>query len=88
MKSVLEELYYGNIRPFADANAGVTESHLLYMDEFREKFLDTLTESQREVFFAYESHMSEIASDAECEAFVKGFRLGVRLLVEGIKGEK
>ena len=88
MKSVLEELYFGNIRPFATRNTCISENHISYMEEFREKFLNTLTESQREAFFSYESHMSEITSSAECEAFVKGFRLGVQILMEGMKEEK
>ena len=82
MKSVLEELYYGNLRPFAERRLENTNEHISYMEEFRVKFLDTLTESQRKEFFSYECHMSEATSDAECEAFVKGFRLGLKILLE------
>lgn len=85
MKSVLEELYYGNIRPFASRNAHLTKTHILHMEDFRRQFLDTLTENQKECFDAYEAHMSEIASDAECNSFVRGFRLGLRIVLDGIR---
>ena len=88
MKSILEELHYGNIRPFAERRLENTDEHKLYMEEFRVKFLDTLTENQKECFGAYEAHMSEIASKVECDAFVKGFRLGMKILMEGIEEEK
>lgn len=54
MKSILEELHYGNIRPFAERRLENTDEHKLYMEEFRVKFLDTLTESQKKEFFSYE----------------------------------
>ena len=88
MKSVLEELYFGNIRPFATRNTSISENHIKYMEEFRGKLLDSLTSGQKEWFASYEDHMSEIASAAECEAFVKGFRLGEQMLIEGMKAEK
>lgn len=88
MKSVLEELYFGNIRPFATRNTCISENHIRYMEEFRGKLLDSLTSGQKEWFASYEDHMSEIASAAECEAFVKGFRLGEQMLIEGMKAEK
>ena len=82
MKSVLEELYYGNLRPFEERRTENSDDHIIYMEEFRRRFLDTLTESQRKEFFSYECHMSEATSDAECKAFVKGFRLGLKILLE------
>lgn len=82
MKSILEELYYGNIRPFEERKKKNIDNHLSYMEEFHTEFIDTLTERQKECFNSYETHMSEIVSSTECEAFVFGFRLAMKILFE------
>ena len=84
MKSVLEELYYGNIRPFANRREVLEEKQkvLQKMEDYRNQLLDSLTAEQKHLLEEYESCASEITSQTECEIFIDGFRLGMRLALE------
>ncbi len=84
MKSVLEELYYGNIRPFANRRDVSEEKQkvLQKMEDYRNQLLDSLTAEQKQLLEEYESCASEITSQTECEIFIDGFRLGVKLVFE------
>ena len=84
MKSVLEELYYGNIRPFANRREVSEEKQkvLQKMGDYRNQLLDRLTGEQKQLLEEYESCASEITSKTECEIFIDGFQLGMRLALE------
>ena len=84
MKSVLEELYYGNIRPFANRREVSEEKQkvLQKMEDCRDRLLDSVTPEQKHLLEEYENCASEITSQNECEIFIDGFRLGVRLEFE------
>ena len=84
MKSVLEELYYGNIRPFANRREISEEKQkvLQKMEDYRNQLLDSLTAEQKHLLEEYESCASEITSKTECEIFIDGFQLGMRLALE------
>ena len=80
MKSVLEELYYGNIRPFANRREVSEEKQkvLQKMEDYRNQLLDSLTAEQKHLWEEYERYANELTSQSECEIFIDGFRLGVR----------
>ena len=84
MKSVLEELYYGDIRPFANRREISEEKQkvLQKMEDYRNQLLDSLTAEQKHLLEEYESCASEITSKTECEIFIDGFQLGMRLALE------
>ena len=84
MKSVLEELYYGNIRPFTNCREVSEEKQKVHqkMEDYRNQLLDRLTGEQKQLLEEYESCASEITSQTECEIFIDEFRLGVRLALE------
>ena len=84
MKSVLEELYYGNIRPFANHRQVSEEKQkvLQKMEDYRDRLLDSLTAEQKHLLEEYENYASEITSKTECEIFIDGFQLGMRLALE------
>ena len=84
MKSVLEELYYGNIRPFANRRKISEEKQkvLQSMEDCRNQLLDSMTPEQKHQLEEYESCTDEITSQTECEIFIDGFRLGMRLALE------
>ena len=84
MKSVLEELYYGNIRPFANRREVSEEKQkvLQKMEDYRNQLFDSLTAEQKHLLEEYESCASEITSKTECEIFIDGFQLGMRLALE------
>lgn len=84
MKSVLEELYYGNIRPFANHRQVSEEKQkaLQKMEDYHDRLLDSLTAEQKHLLEEYENCASEITSKTECEIFIDGFQLGMRLALE------
>ena len=84
MKSVLEELYYGNIRPFANRREVSEEKQkvLQKMEDYRNQLLDSMSPEQKHRLEEYENHVSEITSQTECEIFIDGVRLGMKLAFE------
>lgn len=90
MKNLLHELWFGNIRPFANPPTDIqtTQKLALLLSQKREKLLAELTEQQTKLLAEYECASEEITSLAEANAFAEGFRLGVGLMIEVIKGDK
>ena len=84
--NTLEELYYENIVPnekCAKLNSEVTELlKLLIRNE--EKLTATLTEEQKETFEKYKDCNREISEICEKDAFLNGFRLGARIIIESV----
>jgi hypothetical protein len=62
MKSVLEELYYGNIRPFANRREVSEEKQkvLQSIENYHSQLLESLTVEQKHLLEEYESCASEI----------------------------
>ena len=86
MKTVLEDLYYGNIRPFANRQNDTVETQEL-MDSvlaISKHLYETFTDSQKAFFDKYEQTWSEIISVSEKNAFSDGFRLGMQIAIEGL----
>lgn len=84
--NTLEELYSGNIVPnekCAKLNSEVTEL-LKLLNRNEEKLTATLTEEQKETFEKYKDCNREISEICEREAFLNGFRLGVRIIIESV----
>ena len=85
--TVLENLWYGNIRPVESFVAGNTEykSLLRLVGKNREKLEATLSHEQAELFEKFYTAVNEINSTAEIAAFSYGFRLGAHLMNESDK---
>jgi hypothetical protein len=84
--NILKELYYGNIVPTekcAKLNSEVTEL-LKLLNRNEEKLTATLTEEQKENFEKYKDCNREIFEICEREAFLNGFRLGARIIIESV----
>ncbi len=86
MRTIIEELYYGNICP---TDRGVVKggeyAHLLHLLTQNEDGLtQTLTQAQQETFQKFKDCASEINDTNEAEAFIVGFKLGLRLAVEAM----
>ncbi len=87
---VLEELWYGNIRPweqFAESNDEIKKLIGL-MGKNREKLRNTLTETEKDLLSAYDDCLNELNAMAEREIFVQAFRLGGRIMLETVVGTK
>ncbi len=85
--TILENLWYGNIRPveeFVDANMEY-KSLLRLVSKNREKFESTLSSEQAELFEKYCTALNEMNSASETAAFKYGFTLAIGLLNESSK---
>lgn len=88
MRSIIEELYYGNISPTdRDIIRGGAYSHLLHLVIRNEDdLMQTLTQAQKEIFEKFKDSTLEISSITEVTAFTLGLKLGLRLTAEAFIG--
>lgn len=82
--TILENLWYGNIRPVEEFVDGNTEYRnlLRLVGSNREKLEATLSPEQAELFEKYYTAVNEMISVSESEAFKYGFYLAIELLVK------
>ena len=85
--TVLENLWFGNIRPVEQFVEGDAEYRnlLRLVGNNREKLEATLSHEQAELFEKFYTAVNEINSTAEVAAFSYGFRLGAQLMNESGK---
>lgn len=80
----LEDLYYGNIVPqektFKENSQYATL--LTYVQRHMDNLSSTLTEGQKEVFEKYCDCKEEMQSISEVNAFISGFKLAMRIMIE------
>ena len=81
---ILEELWYGNILPHErDAATKGRLQHLGRLIVRNEEELDPLlSEKAKEVFEKLMENQADRTRLNECEAFVYGFRLGAKVMLE------
>ena len=84
MRSILEELFYGNVCPNTDCrNQDPGTKELLgYLSDHHSNLMEDLTDNQKEVFEKFDDCYSELTDINEREIFVYAFRLGVRIAIE------
>ena len=84
MKSVINELWHGNIVPQEDSRNNSPEMKELmeYMARHHDDLLKTMTDEQREIFEKFDDCWSEYSSYAEEAIFEYAFKLGARLAME------
>ena len=83
MKSILEELFYGNICPNTDCrNQDETKELMGYLATHHKTLLKELDDKQKEVFEKFDDCYSELTDINEREIFVNAFRLGMRIAIE------
>ena len=84
MRSILEELWYGNIIPTEHSVGRNTSLKNLIglMSKNRDNLESTLTESQKELLIKYDDVVNEMYGNIEKEAFIYGFSLGGRIIIE------
>ena len=81
---ILEEFWYGNLRPNEKTFCRQTEfDHILeLLVRNEDKLMESLNESEKETFTKYRECCEEISQISECEIFINGFKLGVRFIIE------
>jgi len=84
MKSILEELFYGNVCPNTDCRSKDEQTKQLmgYIADHHSALNETLTDKQKEILEKFEENMNEMHGITERDAFSYGFRLGVQLMAE------
>ena len=82
----IRELFYGNIHPFErDIPKGSEGDRLNQLINRHTATLKaTLNEPEAETLEKLKAALTEQSSFCECEGFIFGFRLGVRLMAEAL----
>ena len=84
MKSILEELFYGNVCPNTDCRSKDKETKELmgYIADHHDTLLKELKDKQKEILEKFEDCYNELSDINEREIFVYAFRLGARIAIE------
>ena len=84
MKSMIKELWHGNINPQEDSrnNSPELKELMEYMARHHDDLLKTMTDEQKEIFEKFEDCWGEYASFDEEAIFEYAFRLGARFTME------
>lgn len=86
---ILKDLYFGNIQPVGRA---VKESGSYHKLEKEVRALEAALRSElstegNQRFDAFHRKQGEMIQISDCGSFIKGFRLGMRLLYAGLWGD-
>lgn len=84
MRSILEELFYGNICPNTDCRSQDKETKQLmgYIADHHDKLLSTLNDQQKEILEKFDDCYNELTDINERDIFVYAFKLGARIALE------
>ena len=86
MKSMIKELWHGNINPQEDSRNNSPEMKELmeYMARHHEDLLKTMTDEHKEIFEKFEDCWDEYATYAEEAIFEYAFKLGMQIVIEAL----
>ena len=84
MKSILDELFYGNICPNTDCRSHDKETKQLmgYIADHHDNLLSTLNDQQKELLEKFDDCYNELTDINEREIFSYAFKLGMRIAIE------
>ena len=84
MKSVINELWLGNITPQNDSrnNSKELKELMEYMARHHEDLLKTMTDEQKVIFEKFDDCWSEYVSLSEAAIFTYAFKLGMQVAIE------
>ena len=84
MRSILEELFYGNICPNSDCRSHNKETKQLmgYIADYHDNLLSTLNDQQKELLEKFDDCYNELTDINEREIFSYAFKLGMRVAIE------
>ena len=87
--NILEDLWFGNISPWEQPfKKDSTYSELLALViRHQEDLLSRLNDEEKEIFEKYADYSTEMHNLTEREAFIKGFTLGARIIIEVLANE-
>lgn len=81
---ILEEMWFGNVKPSERKLPSNSEQYELVslIVRHEEKLFPMLSEHAKEIYEKLREGRSELSSLVECEAFISGFRLGAMIMLE------
>ena len=84
MRSILEELWYGNVCPSEGCREVTKETKDLmkFIAEHHDNLYATLNEKQKERLEKFDDCSAELTEINERDIFVYAFRLGARMMLE------
>lgn len=84
MRSILEELLYGNICPNTDCRSHDNEPKQLmgYIADHHDNLFSTLNDQQKKTLEKFDDCYNELININERQLFVYAFKLGVRMIIE------
>lgn len=84
MRSILEELFYGNICPNTDCRSHDKETKQLmgYIADHHDNLLSTLNDRQKELLEKFDDCYNELTNINERKIFVYAFKLGMQIAFE------
>ena len=84
MKSILEELWYGNVCPDTQCHQSSREKEKLkkHIAEHHDKLYATLSDEQKAIWTKFDDCHTELSDINEREIFVYAFQLGARIAAE------
>ena len=84
MKSIINELWLGNINPQNDSrnNSHKIKALMEYMARHHEKLNQTMSDEQKAIFEKFDDYWSEYMSLAEAAIFEYAFKLGMQIAIE------
>ncbi|MDR1630141.1 MAG: hypothetical protein LBS36_08025 [Oscillospiraceae bacterium] len=89
--NILEELYYGSLRPFEktfehDSEYAKLVSTIAEYEETITKLLNSRPEAEEEAFLFFQimNAQIELLAFSEMNRFVEGFQLGARFLLDSL----
>lgn len=84
MRSILEELFYGNICPNTDCRNHNKETKQLmcYIADHHDNLLSALNDQQKEILEKFDDCYNELTDINEREIFSYAFKLGMRIAIE------
>ena len=87
MRTILEELFYGNICPNTDCRSHDKETKQLmgYIADHHDNLLSTLNDQQKEILEKFDDCYSELTNINEREIFTYAFKLGARLMLAVVR---
>ena len=86
MKSILEELFYGNVCPNTDCRSKDKETKELmgYIADHHDALSKELSDKQKKILEKFDDCYDELTDINEREIFVYAFRLGMRIAIESL----
>ena len=81
MRSILEELFYGNICPNTDCRIHDKETKQGYIANHHDNLRSNLNEQQKEILEKFDDCYNELTDINEREIFTYAFKLGARIML-------